>query len=97
MDYGYGGSYYGGRKKRSGILIFVLLLVVAVIIFSLIKGLGGRHRAIAGIREPIQKETTGHVDTKVAGYDVHIEYKVTGCRRRMSRLHGARLRNTTKK
>ena len=80
MDYGYGGSYYGGnyyggRKKRSGILIFVLLLVVAVIIFSLIKGLGGRHRAIAGIREPIQKETTGHVDTKVAGYDVHIEYK----------------------
>ncbi len=74
MDYGYGGNYYGGSKKRSGILIFLLLVVIAVIVFSFVKKSGHRG-AVAGIREPIQKETKGYINSKVDGYDIHIEYK----------------------
>ena len=67
-------AVYGGSKKRSGILIFLLLVVIAVIVFSFVKKSGHRG-AVAGIREPIQKETKGYINSKVDGYDIHIEYK----------------------
>ena len=72
MKYGYGVNY-DYEKKRKIVIGIVLFIIAGVAVFFFISKMG-RRRAVAGIREPIQKEATGHVDKTVSGYNVRIEF-----------------------
>ena len=63
------------RKKRVGQYLILTAFLAAVLLISYWLFFdGGRRRAIAGIPEPVQTQTTGSTSKSVGGYDVTITY-----------------------
>ena len=64
------------RTKKSNTnyfrIISILLAVLACYLVVTVIYKAGRRRAIAGIGDPIQKETTGYIEINMAGYEVSI-------------------------
>ena len=64
-----------GNKRGSGIKI-VMLVVVVVLALAVLDN-KGKQRAVAGIKDPVQEETTGQTHIFVDDYDITVSYLYT--------------------
>ena len=55
-------------------IILIILAVILVIALLSLRAEKGVRRGVAGIPEPVQTETTGHIEFTKAGYNVRVEY-----------------------
>ena len=62
-------------KKKSPVI--PILLIAAAVIFLITRPHPDKHRAISGLKDPVQKETTGGVKKSLDGYDLTIDFKYT--------------------
>ena len=62
------------QQRQSKWLIAVILLAAVVVTGIIISGNKGKRRAVAGIKDPVQTETTGQRELYIAGYDLTVKY-----------------------
>ena len=63
------------KSQQDGKKILLLLVAAALILAFVFTPRGNKHRAVAGLKDPVQKEAKGSVKTKAAGYDITISFQ----------------------
>ena len=63
---------YGSQQDSKKFLI--LIIVAAVVLAVVFTPRGNKRRSVSGLKDPVQKEAVGSVNTEAAGYDIKISF-----------------------